>query len=116
MAEPVYKVLSEAAFEQAWLQGQFHGSADDVRDGFIHLSAGHQLEGTLASHFAGQEGLVLVALDAARLGPALKWEPSRGGALFPHLYAPLDLAAVVWVEPLKLGADARHVLPEGVFA
>jgi uncharacterized protein (DUF952 family) len=116
MAEPVYKVLSEAAFEEAWAAGRFHGSADDARDGFIHLSAGHQLAGTLAAHFAGQEGLVLVALDAGRLGPALKWEASRGGALFPHLYAPLDLAAMLWVEPLPLGQDGRHILPEGVFA
>ena len=116
MAEPVYKVLSEAAFEEAWAAGRFHGSADDARDGFIHLSAGHQLSGTLAAHFAGQEGLVLVALDADRLGQALRWEASRGGALFPHLYAPLDLAAMLWVEPLPLGRDGRHVLPEGVFA
>jgi uncharacterized protein (DUF952 family) len=115
MAEPVYKVLSEAAFEQAWAAGRFHGSADDARDGFIHLSAGQQLAGTLAAHFARQEGLVLVALDARRLGPALKWEASRGGALFPHLYASLDLAAVLWVEPLPLGQDGRHVLPQGVF-
>ena len=63
-----------------------------------------------------RSGLVLVALDAARLGPALKWEASRGGALFPHLYAPLDLAAMLWVEPLQLGTDGRHILPEGVFA
>ena len=116
MAEPVYKVLSEAAFEQAWAEGHFHGSADDARDGFIHLSDGSQLAGTLATHFAGQEGLVLVALDPARLGAALKWEPSRGGALFPHLYAPLDLAAMVWIEPLRLGPEGCHILPEGVFA
>ena len=70
MAEPVYKVLSEAAFEAAWTAGRFDGSADDARDGFIHLSAGHQLAATLATHFAGQDGLVLVALDAERLGPS----------------------------------------------
>jgi uncharacterized protein (DUF952 family) len=116
MAEPVYKVLSEAAFEEAWAAGRFHGSVDDARDGFIHLSAGHQLAGTLAAHFAGREGLVLVALDADRLGQALRWEASRGGALFPHLYASLDLAAMLWVEPLPLGPDGRHLLPEGVFA
>ena len=114
MAEPVYKVLTEAAFEEAQRQGRFAGSADDLRDGFIHLSATHQLEGTLATHFTGQPGLVLVAVDAERLGETLKWEASRGGALFPHLYAPLDLAAVLWVEALPLGADGRHVLPEGV--
>jgi uncharacterized protein (DUF952 family) len=116
MAEPIYKVMTEAAFEASWSQGHFDGSADDLRDGFIHLSAAHQLAGTLAKYFAGQEGLVLLAVDPARLGPALKWETSRGGALFPHLYAPLDLAAVLWVEPLPLGPDSRHVLPEGVFA
>lgn len=116
MAEPVYKILTRAAFKEAERKGHFTGSADDIGDGFIHLSAGHQLEGTLAKHFAGQAGLLLLAVDPARLGPDLKWETSRGGALFPHLYAPLDLAAVLWVETLPLGEDGRHVLPEGVFA
>ena len=107
---------TEAAFEASWRQGQFDGSADDRRDGFIHFSAAHQLAGTLAKFFAGQEGLVLIAVDPARLGPDLKWETSRGGALFPHLYAPLDLAAVLWAEPLALGPDGTHILPEGVMA
>ena len=114
MANPVYKVLTEAAFREAGLKGHFAGSADDLRDGFIHLSAAHQLAGTLAKHFAGQAGLVLVALDVARLGPELKWEKSRGRNLFPHLYAPLDLSAVLWTAPLDLGADGVHRLPEGV--
>jgi uncharacterized protein (DUF952 family) len=113
MPKPIYKILPEAAYEAAKREGRFSGSADDARDGFIHLSAANQLEGTLAGHFAGQEGLLLVALDPDRLGLALKWEPSRGGALFPHLYGPLDLAAVVGVKSLKLGEDGRHVLPEG---
>lgn len=116
MAEPIYKVLTEVAFTESWSQGRFEGSADDVRDGFIHLSAAHQLEVTLATHFGGQTGLVLLAVDAVRLGRDLKWEASRGGALFPHLYAPLDLAAVLWVEPLLLGKDGRHILPEGALA
>lgn len=116
MAEPVYKVVTEQAFTESWRQGRFAGSADDVRDGFIHFSAAHQLEGTLATHFAGQEGLVLLAVDTGRLGRDLKWEASRGGALFPHLYAPLDLAAVLWVEPLPLAPDGRHLLPEGMHA
>jgi len=116
MAGPVYKVLTEAAFRGAKRDGRFAGSADDLRDGFIHLSACHQLPGTLATHFKEQAGLVLVAIDAERLGEDLKWEPSRGGALFPHLYAPLDLATVLWAEALPLGADGRHVLPEGVAA
>lgn len=116
MAETVYKVLSEAAFEEAARKGHFAGSPDDLRDGFIHLSTAHQLERTLAKHFAGQHGLVLLALDAGRFGTALRWEASRGGATFPHLYAPLDLAAMLWAEPLELGAAGRHILPEGVFA
>jgi uncharacterized protein (DUF952 family) len=116
MANPVYKILTEAAFSEAMSQGHFSGSADDRRDGFIHLSAADQLEGTLARHFAQQDGLVLLALDPSRLGPELKWEASRGGALFPHLYAALDLAALLWAEPLELGLDGVHRLPEGVAA
>ena len=116
MADPVYKILTKAALEEAEREGQFAGSPDDLRDGFIHLSAAHQLEGTLAKHFAGKDGLVLVAVDAARLGPHLKWEASRGGTLFPHLYAALDLSAVLWCEQLTLGEDGLHRLPEGVAA
>jgi uncharacterized protein (DUF952 family) len=116
MVERVYKVLTESAFREAARSGQFAGSSDDARDGFIHLSAGAQLEATLAKHFAGQDGLLLLIVDAARLGPDLKWETSRGGALFPHLYAPLDLAAVLWVDRLPLGPDGRHILPDGAFA
>ena len=116
MANPVYKILTEAAFSEAMGKGHFLGSADDRRDGFIHLSAADQLEGTLVKHFARQDGLMLLALDPARLGPHLKWEASRGGALFPHLYAPLDLSALIWAEPLELGADGVHRLPEGVAA
>lgn len=116
MASPVYKILTEAAFREAERKGHFAGSADDLRDGFIHLSAAHQLEGTLAKHFAGQDALVLLGIDAVRLGPDLRWEPSRGGALFPHLYAPLDLAAVLWAGRISLGEDGIHRLPEGVAA
>jgi uncharacterized protein (DUF952 family) len=111
MAEPIYKVMTEAAFEASWRQGRFDGSADDARDGFIHFSAAHQLAATLAKHFTGQEGLVLLAVDPERLGSELKWDASRGGAAFPHLYAPLDLAAVLWAEPLALGNDGVHELP-----
>jgi uncharacterized protein (DUF952 family) len=116
MAEPVYKVLTKAAYQRAGRNGHFQGSTDDVRDGFIHLSAAHQLEGTLAKHFAGQSELVLLAVDPERLGSDLKWERSRGGGLFPHLYAPLDLAAVLWTKPLPLSPDGRHILPQGVSA
>ena len=71
-----------------------------------------QVPGTAGRHFTGMSGLVLVAVDAEALGPALKWEPSRGGALFPHLYGPLRLTAVRWVKPLRLDADGRHVFPK----
>jgi uncharacterized protein (DUF952 family) len=114
MPQLLYKVLTEAAFAEAERNGHFSGSPDDIRDGFIHLSGADQLEGTLAKHFNGQKGLVLLALDAERLGADLKWETSRDGALFPHLYAPLDLAAVLWGEELPLGPDGRHILPQGV--
>jgi uncharacterized protein (DUF952 family) len=116
MAEPVYKVMTQAAFEDARRAGRFSGSADDLRDGFIHLSAAHQLAGTLASYFSAQAGLLLLAIDADRLGADLKWECSRGGALFPHLYTQLDLGAILWVEQLALTADGVHILPQRIAA
>ncbi|RVC58133.1 DUF952 domain-containing protein, partial [Mesorhizobium sp. M4B.F.Ca.ET.088.02.2.1] len=79
--------------------------------GLIHFSTADQVRETAAKHFAGQTGLLLVAIDGERLGEAVKYEVSRGGALFPHLYAPLDLSAVLWVRPLPLGADGRHEFP-----
>ena len=111
MSGPLYKVCAETAFTEAMSEGRFEGSPDDRRDGFIHLSAAHQLRGTLDKHFAGQTGLVLLEVDANRLGGNLKWERSRGGAVFPHLYAPLDLAAVVSVMKLELAEDGSHRLP-----
>jgi len=110
----VYKVLSRAALAEAKAKGRFEGSADDARDGFIHLSSADQLEGTLAKHYAGQDDLALLALHSESLGERLQWEPSRGGALFPHLYGPLDLKVLLWDEPLKLGPDGRHRLPARV--
>lgn len=107
----VYKILSDADWRAAKRIGRYTGSADDVRDGFIHLSAADQLAGTAAKYFKGQVGLVLVAIDAARLGAALRWEPSRGGALFPHLYEPLDPAAAIKVEPMPLREDGIPLVP-----
>jgi len=107
----VFKILPQADWYAAVLCGHYDGSADDRRDGFIHLSAADQVAGTAIKHFARQDGLVLVALDAERLGSALRWEPSRGGALFPHLYAALPVAAAVWVRPLPLGEGGVPVLP-----
>ncbi len=111
MDEVVYKIMTRAGLAEAKDKGRFDGSADDCRDGFIHLSTADQLEGTLEKHFAGQEDLALLAVDAKSAGERLRWEPSRGGALFPHLYGPLDLTAVLWEGPLELGADGRHRLP-----
>ena len=116
MGDTLYKICTEAAFAEAQSMGRFEGSEDDTSDGFIHLSAPHQLPGTLAKHFAGRSGLLLLAIDPQTLGDALRWEPSRGGALFPHLYGPLDLAALLSVEKLPLGQDGSHRLPSGVFA
>jgi len=113
MSAPVYKVLAEAALEAAKGEGRFLGTGDDLRDGFIHLSAGHQVEDTLAKHFAGQEDLLLVALDPDRLGAGLKWEPSRDGDLFPHLYGAMPLDAILAADPLPLDDDEQHILPEG---
>jgi uncharacterized protein (DUF952 family) len=114
MAEPVYKILTKPAFEEASAKGRFDGSPVDLRDGFIHLSAGNQVAGTLAAHFAGQAGLVLLAVDTEACGGRLKWEPSRGGELFPHLYGPLDLSHAVWTADLPLGEDGVHRLPADV--
>ena len=99
MSEAVYKILTADQWAAMQAAGRFEGSADDLRDGFIHLSAKEQVAGTLARHFAGQEGLMLLEIDPSLLGDALKWEPSRGGALFPHLYAPLGIGAVVETRP-----------------
>ena len=102
----IYKICPAALWRDAERDGYFRGSEVDLRDGFIHFSTAAQAKETAAKHFAGARDLLLVSVDAARLGDRLKWEPSRGGALFPHLYGPLDLAAVVRVMPLPLGATA----------
>jgi uncharacterized protein (DUF952 family) len=108
----IYKICHAALWRAAEEAGVFRGAGIDERDGYIHFSGPGEVEETAARHFAGLADLVLVAVDAAGLGTALKWEPSRGGALFPHLYGPLTLDKVLWVKPLPLGADGRHVLPE----
>lgn len=90
----IYKILTAGEWAAMQAAGRFEGSADDIRDGYIHLSAADQVPATLAKHFAGQSGLTVLAIDEAALGDSLKWETSRGGALFPHLYAPLMMAHV----------------------
>ena len=108
----IYKICPAALWREAERAGAFHGSAADRRDGYIHFSTAGQVAETAAKHFAGERDLVLVAVDAAALGDELRWEPSRGGALFPHLYGALSVDAVRRVDPLPLGADGRHVIPE----
>ena len=88
------------------------GAPVDLRDGFIHLSTADQVRETAAKHFAGAADLMLIAVDAAAVERALKWEVSRDGDLFPHLYGPLPVSAVLWVRSLPLGSDRRHVFPE----
>ncbi len=107
----IYKICTDRAWAEACRAGAFHGSAADVADGFIHFSTAAQVAETAAKHFAKMPDLVLIAVRAEALGPALKWEPSRGGALFPHLYGPLAVAAACWVKPLPLDTDGRHVFP-----
>ncbi|HTT48263.1 MAG TPA: DUF952 domain-containing protein [Pseudolabrys sp.] len=107
----IYKILPAALWREAEREGVFKGSPVDIRDGFIHFSTADQAAETAAKHFAGQADLLLLHVDAARLGERLKWEPSRGGALFPHLYGELELAAIIRVDPLPLSADGRHRFP-----
>jgi uncharacterized protein (DUF952 family) len=107
----IYKISPREAWRAAEAAGVFNGAPVDVADGFIHFSAAHQARETAARHFAGQDDLVLVAVDAAALGAALIWEVSRGGDRFPHLFASLPMSAVRSVVDLPLGADGTHVFP-----
>ena len=107
----IYKICAADLWRAAERAGAFTGAPVDRDDGFIHFSTRDQAVETAARHFAGQQPLLLIAVDAAALGAALKFETSRGGALFPHLYAPLPLAAVKWAKQLPLGPDGRHVFP-----
>jgi uncharacterized protein (DUF952 family) len=107
----VYKICTAAEWDAAVRDGVYRGSAVDLRDGFIHFSTAAQTRETAAKHFAGLSDLVLIGVDDTRLGAALRWEPSRGGALFPHLYAPLPVDAATSVTPLALAADG-HRFPD----
>lgn len=104
----IYKIVSQSEWRAAEAAGVFSGAAVDLADGFIHFSASDQVEETAAKYFAGQTELLLVAVDLTKLGIALRWEVSRGGELFPHLYASLPLESVARVHPLPLGVNGRH--------
>lgn len=111
-ARTIYKIAPRGLWEAAIAAGRFDGAPVDLADGYIHFSTSAQARETAAKHFAGLDDLMLIAVPAEALGGELKWEPSRGGDLFPHLYAPLATAAALWVTPLRLGPDGRHVFPE----
>lgn len=111
MPRLVYKIVPADLWAAAQAAGRFDGAPLDHADGYIHFSTAAQVAETAARHFAGAADLKLVTVDAAALGAALRFEVSRGGALFPHLYGPLPLAAVVSVVALPLGPDGRHVFP-----
>jgi uncharacterized protein (DUF952 family) len=105
----IYKICRAAEWREAEQSGVYRGSADDQRDGFIHLSTVEQTPGTYEKYFAGQTDLLLLAVDPAALGATLKWEVSRGGALFPHIYGDLPLSAVRWSRPLNSVSDLRQL-------
>jgi uncharacterized protein (DUF952 family) len=107
----IYKICPASAWREAERQGVYRGSADDIRDGFIHFSTASQVAET-ARNFFGQTGLFLIAVDADMLGDALRWEHSRNDQLFPHLYGELDLGAVTGVRDMHARSDGYHDIPE----
>lgn len=113
LAMMIYKILRRPEWDAFRAAGQTAGAPVDLADGYIHFSTSAQVVETAARHFATETNLVLVAVDPDQLGPALRWEPSRGGQLFPHLYRALRLEEVVWDKSLPLGATG-HIFPEGV--
>lgn len=111
-ANRIYHMCRAEEWRAAEAAGEYAGSSQDQADGFIHFSTAEQLPGSAAKHRKGQPGLVLLTVDADKLGDALKWEPSRGGQLFPHLYGALPLAAVVRVDDAPLGDDGVPCLAD----
>ena len=108
----IYKICPASAWREAERLGEYRGSADDIRDGFIHFSTASQVAETARKHFFGQTRLFLIAVDADMLGDALRWEPSRNDELFPHLYGELDLGAVTGVQDMHARSDGYHDIPE----
>lgn len=108
-----FKILTREQWERFRAEGVFTGAPVDVADGYIHLSARDQVTETVTKHFAGQDDLILAMVDLIALGEAVKWEPSRGGALFPHVYGALPLGAVTTTAKIRLGRDGKHVFPAG---
>jgi uncharacterized protein (DUF952 family) len=108
----IYHMCRQAEWAAAEAAGTYRGSSQDAADGFIHFSTAGQIRESARKHRAGQADLVVVTVDATRVGAALRWEPSRAGALFPHLYGALPLGAVVRVDPLPLSPDGLHLFPK----
>jgi len=115
-ASEIYKIISKDEWAAAEAAGVFKGASIDLTDGYIHFSTAAQAPETAALHFSGQEGLLLVSVSTEALGEALKWEASRGGDLFPHLYAPLEMNHVTRVDDLPVGANSKHQFPAHVAA
>ena len=114
MTGEIFHMCKRADWLSAQTSGVYMGSGDDLRDGFMHFSTAAQVAESAARHRAGVADLVLIAVNADDLGPALKWESSRGGQLFPHLYGPLDITRVASAAPLPVGDDGYHVFPPGI--
>lgn len=112
MSEPIYKIATQADWSAARKVGELIGTQADLADGYIHFSTSTQLAETLSKHYRGQSGLVLAKIDPDRLPQKLRWEPSRGGQLFPHLYTPLPLSAVIAERELNARSDGGFDLPE----
>ncbi|MGI9354198.1 MAG: DUF952 domain-containing protein [Rhizobiaceae bacterium] len=110
----IFKIADRQAWAGAREKGEFGGAPVDITDGFIHFSTAEQVRETATKHFAGADNLVLIAVDAAKLLGKIVWEPSRGGALFPHLYEPLNVDAVLWEKPIPLQDDGNHEFPDGI--
>lgn len=108
----IYHLARAHAWEEAERTETYEGTPEDRADGFIHFSTAGQVAESAARHRAGEPDLVLIACDADALGDALKWEPARGGAVFPHLYGDVPRAACLWAQPLKLGPDGLHIFPD----
>ena len=107
----IYHTCARPAWSEALARGIYEGSPADKADGFIHFSTAAQVAGSVAKHHAGRADLVLLTVAAERLGEALRWEPARGGQLFPHLYGVLPVAAVARVDDLPLGPEGHHLFP-----
>jgi len=110
----IYKICPEALWRDAERAGRFEGAPVDLADGYIHFSTAEQVRETVARHFTGQTDLLLIAIEDEKLGPALRYEPSRGGAMFPHLYAALDPKMARWISPLPAQPGGSHLVPEDV--